>query len=124
MIISKVKNQSVNLYYDDVVSDSVKYLKIHFEFSDDWNGYTKTAIFHNENTDKTVTVLMVNGEPLYLGDDTCLVPHEVIKSPQFTVSVCGILGDSTITTDAKTVVVHESGYMQGETPAEPTEPTE
>ena len=64
MIIAKVKNQNVNLCYDDVVSDSVKYLKIRFEFSDDWLGYTKTAIFHNERQDTTITVLMVSGEPL------------------------------------------------------------
>ncbi|MBO4433042.1 MAG: hypothetical protein J5852_05875 [Clostridia bacterium] len=120
MIIAKVKNQNINLFYDDVVSNSVKYLKIRFEFSNDWSGYTKTAIFHNEYTDTTVTVLMVSGETLYIGENTCLVPHEVIKSPEFTVSVCGVFGESTITSDAKKIIVHESGYRQGETPAEPT----
>ena len=120
MIIAKVKNQNVNLCYDEVVSDSVKYLKIRFEFSDDWLGYTKTAIFHNERQDTTITVLMVSGEPLYIGDNVCLVPHEVIKSPHFTVSVVGISGESTITADTKRVIVRESGYIQGQTPSEPT----
>ena len=120
MIIARVKNQNVNLCYDDVVSDSVKYLKIRFEFSDDWSGYTKTAIFHNEQLDTTFTVLMASGEPLYVGEDICLVPHEVIKPPFFTVSVFGISGESTITADAKRIIVHESGYAQGQTPAEPT----
>lgn len=120
MIFSKVNNQSLNLSYDEVVSDSVKYLKIGFEFSNEWNGYVKTAIFRNEGQDIAFSVLMVEGEPLYLGDDICLVPHEVIKAPEFTVSVCGIKNDSIITAEEKKVLVKESGYRQGETPAEPT----
>ncbi len=120
MIFAKVNNQSLNISYDGVVSDSVKYLKIHFEFSSDWDGYVKTAIFSNKEQDTAFTVLMVDGEPLYLGQNICLVPHEVIKTPEFTVSICGIKGESIITTEEKKVLVKESGYRQGETPSEPT----
>ena len=121
LIFSKVNNQTVELFYDDVVSDSVRYLKIGFEFSNDWQGYAKTAIFHNENENITITVLLLEGEPLYLGSNICLVPHEVIKSPDFTVSVVGIKGESILTADAKKVLVQKSGYRSGETPSEPTQ---
>lgn len=121
MIICNVKNQITDLFYDDVVSDSVKYLKICFKFSDDWDSYIKTAIFRNDRADITITVLLEDGEPLYEGDGICLVPYEVIKSPDFTVSAFGVKDESIITTDAKKIIVHESGYRQGETPSEPTQ---
>lgn len=121
MIFSKVNNQSISISYDEVVSDSVKYLKIGFDFSDEWDGYVKTAIFRNEQQNITNSVLMVAGEPLYLGECVCLVPHEVIKAPEFTVSVCGVKDDSVITAEEKKILVKESGYRQGEIPIEPTQ---
>ena len=96
MIYSKINGQTAELTCDKVVSDSIKYLKIRFDFNEEWDGYVKTAVFHNESEDATVSVLMVDGEPLYLGENACLVPHEVIKCPGFTVSVAGIKGESVI----------------------------
>ena len=57
------------------------------------------------------------------GKDECYVPYEVIKAPDFTVSVFGVLGDSRATTPQTRITVTESGYGEGDVPSEPT-PTE
>ncbi len=121
MIFAKINGQSVRIRNDEVVSDSVEYLKVKFEYSDDWQGYTKTAVFTNEALDKSVAVVLEEGSSLYIGENTCLVPYEVIKAPEFRVSVFGIKGDSLITASAGYVEVVESGYCEGDEPAAPSE---
>lgn len=90
------------------VADSVKYLTAKFTFSDEWTGLNKTAIF-----------FAPDGKPYsqILVDDGCEVPHEVIKSPLFKVSVAG--GDL-ITTNIIIIGIIKSGYVKGETPKPPT----
>lgn len=98
-IITRIDNEQV-------VSDSKNYLYADFEFTEQWTG-TKTAIFKNK--DKAYSVILEN--------DRCLVPWEVIKEYEFLVSVfCGDL----ITTNEASVGVKKSGYVEGETPADPT----
>ncbi len=121
MIFAKINGQSVRIRYDEVVSDSVEYLKVKFEYSDDWSGYTKTAVFTNETLDKSVAVVLEEGSSLYIDENTCLVPYEVIKAPEFRVSVFGIKGESLITASAGYVEVVESGYCEGDEPAAPSE---
>lgn len=121
MIFAKINGQSIRIRYDEVVSDSVEYLKVKFEYSDDWTGYTKTAVFTNEALDKSVAVVMEEGSPLYIAENTCLVPYEVIKAPEFRVSVFGIKGESLITASAGYVEVVASGYCEGDEPSAPTE---
>ena len=120
MITCKINNQSLVTIYDEVVADSVEYLTANFTFSDDWNGYSKTVIFSNYSNNKVLVVTLIDGDSLYLGNNTCYVPHEVIESPGFSISVFGIKDESVITTDEKNIVVRESGYKRGETPEEPT----
>ena len=90
-----------------VVSDSKNYLEAYFMFSPDWDYVNKTAVF--SDGENCYEVLIINNE--------CKVPHEVIKSPEFTVSV---FGGNLITTNKATVNVIESGL--GPNPPEP--PTE
>ncbi len=106
------------LIYDNTVSDSVLYEKIHFSFPETWDGYTKTAIF--KNGDICISVLFKKGNSLYINENECYVPFEVIKAPEFTVSVFGVKGDSRITATETSVTVLESGYTEGETPQDPT----
>lgn len=120
MIFAKINGQSIRALYDSVASDSVEFLRVKFEYSDEWNGFVKTVVFESESADKAVSVVLEDGNPLYLGNNTCLVPFEVIKSPEFTLSVFGVKGDSLITTDTATVRVLQSGYCEGDVPAEPT----
>lgn len=86
----------------NVVADSLNYLTCKFTFSEEWNGLTKTAVFIS-NTDSVYNMIITN--------DCCDVPHEVIKSPSFKVSV---FGGNRITTNLLTISVTESGYEEGE----------
>ena len=104
-----------------VVSDSVLYERIKFTFPESWEGYTKTAIFRNG--DITLSVILNGDSDLCTGTDECYIPHEVIKFPEFTVSVFGILGDSRATTPQAAIRVIKSGYGEGDEPSDPT-PTE
>ena len=109
MIIKfKVANQNIKRTdTNKVVADSKNYLYAKFEFSDDWSG-TKTAIFRHGDIIKHV---------ILTDDNTCKVPHEVIKSGVFTVSI--FAGDL-ITADTADVFVSASGYADGGDPEEPT----
>lgn len=110
------------LITDDTVSDSVKFETVKFSFPDNWNGYKKTVVF-SDDTGKTLSVILTESNELCISDDECYVPHEMLKAPCFHISVFGVLGDSVATTVKATVNVEESGYAQGDEPAEPT-PTE
>lgn len=90
-----------------VVADSRNYLEAYFMFSPDWDNIPKTAVFSYE--DDCYEVLIKNNE--------CKVPHEVIKAPEFQLSVFG--GDQ-ITTNIIQVNVIDSGL----TPDVPPPPTE
>lgn len=104
-----------------VVSDSVLYERIKFTFPESWEGYTKTAVFRNG--DITLSVILNGDSDLCVIADECYIPHEVIKFPEFTVSVFGILGDSRVTTPQAAIRVIQSGYGEGDKPSDPT-PTE
>lgn len=119
MLIAKLNGQKLTVASDTVVSDSVKYLTVRFEFSKEWDGYLKTAMFFGEDGSSYI-VPMLEGNSMYLGEDTCYIPYEVIKSPGFELSVFGTRDGSIITADKAAVQVKESGYCEGEAPREPT----
>lgn len=102
------------IYCDEapfLATESKNYLKCEFEFSTDWEGCIKTAIFRG-----------VTGVPycIEIEDDACTVPHEVLRGNVFLISVFGILDDKRITTNTVDIYVKDSGYAEGETPPEPT----
>ena len=103
---------------ETIISDSVKYERIKFSFHDGWDDYTKTAVFRHY--DKTLNIILNGDSDLCTEVDECYIPHEVIKAPEFTVSVFGILGDSRITTPQASIRVIKSGYADGDTPDKPT----
>ena len=72
----------------------------------------KSAIF--KSADGVYTVILEDG--------VCKVPSEVLGA-EFIVSVFGTDGEVRITTDYLVVRVEESGYVEGETPTEPTPST-
>lgn len=90
-----------------VVAKSQNYLKARFDFSPDWAGKTKTAVFNNNGHIYNVI----------LDNDECYVAEEVIRQPGFTVSVFG--GDL-ITADVVMIRVEASGYEIGGSPESPT----
>lgn len=104
--------------YNNTIADSVMFEIISFHFPDSWNGYTKTVVFRNGET--LLNVILNGDDRLCTGENECYVPYEVIKSPEFTVSVFGTLGDSRITTVQAAVKVSESGYANGDSPSDPS----
>lgn len=89
------------------VAKSENYLYAQFSFSEEWEGI-KTAIFNNG------TAYSVQLDE----NNTCLVPWEVITESGFSVSVfCG----ERITANVSFVDVLPSGYIEGETPAPPSQ---
>ena len=104
--------------YNNTIADSVMFEKISFNFPDTWNGYDKTAVFRNGEA--KISVVLNGDNALCTGENECYVPYEVIKAPQFTVSVFGVSGDSRATTPQVRVMVRESGYGEGDVPSEPT----
>lgn len=104
--------------YDNTIADSVLFERINFTFPESWSGYSKTAVFRND--ENTISVVLNGDSSLCTGENECYVPYEVIKAPYFTVSVFGILGDSRATTPQVKITVKESGYGDGDLPKDPT----
>ena len=76
---------------DDVplVEGTMNYLYASFEFSADWYGMPKTAVFtHGEDVEQVVLV-----------DDRCLIPAHIVKPESFKVTVYS--GNKVITNDAE-----------------------
>ncbi|MBO4468700.1 MAG: leucine-rich repeat protein, partial [Clostridia bacterium] len=108
---------SLTLRYDDVISDSNRYLAIEFSFNSVWQTKTKVAVFKKGETE--FQVVFSDGNSMYLGNNKCYVPSEVIKSPGFSVSIYGVESNVVITSNEVDVPVEESGTTNLE-PAEPT----
>lgn len=108
-LIFSITNQHITRTDSEiVVADSRNYLNATFSFSSDWDDVAaKTAVF--KHGEEAYTVILNN--------NACLVPHEVIKSGHFNVSV---FGGNRITVDIARVDVYPSGYEEGQTPEDPT----
>ena len=118
MLIAEIlPNEQISLS-DTVVADSIKYQKVKFVFSPEWEKYEKTAIFSNDS--ETYNVVLNSENNMCTSENECYIPFEVLKPPYFTVSVFGVSGESRITTTKANVKVLESGYKEGEVPKNPT----
>ncbi len=118
MILAKILKDRIDIQ-NKPISDSVKFHTIEFDFPESWDGYLKTAIFAFGD-ETPISVLFKDGNELYLGENKCYIPHEVLKAPRFSVSVYGMLGDSVATTAKAYVEVIESGFSEGVAPTDPT----
>lgn len=112
-LIFEIDNQTVNRVDKfRPVRSSVAYLKALFLFdSDDWEDVDKLAIFGGDDNDYNV-IIPSNGE--------VTVPYEVLDQDRMTVSVVGTKGTKRITTGQVVVHLSPTGYVEGETPEEPT----
>lgn len=89
------------------------YLQADFVFDEMWNGYKKTVIFIEGGKAYSV--------PIIYNTNIIDVPHEVLDGFGFDVSVFGVNENGVrITTNIVNVPLENSGYMEGETPGEPT----
>lgn len=119
MLEFSISNQLLSrLDATKVVADSENYLECAFQFSEDWNNTLAVATFGHSKVAEPIPVRIVDGK--------CRVPHEVIKTYGFMLSVCGTAEETEgkvchIPTNAVTVEVEASGAGQGLAPAEPTQ---
>ncbi len=123
MIYTEIKGQFACAHYDPVIADSIHFLSVKFVFDKEWDGYTVTAIYHNREKDKAVSVVLDDESGYSVGDGTFYVPFDVIFAPGFTVSLLGTKGESRITTNEVAISVQKSGFREAEAPGNPT-PTE
>ena len=107
MIKAKITGQKIEANFDTVASESKNYLKVNFSFSDDWDGYAKTAVFKSADETNSIGVVLEN--------DECTVPYEIIYESGFSLSVYGIKGDSRITTTESFIWVQKSGFTENST---------
>lgn len=108
----KVVNQRLYLEPPETAEGTREYLRAEFDFSEEWDGLTKTAFFRGANGN-TYSQLLEN--------DACTVPAEALAVPgRVGVSVSGTLGETVITTDIKSFSVPAT--LSGGTPSDP-EPT-
>lgn len=108
----KVVNQRLYLEPPKTAEGTREYLRAEFDFSEEWDGMTKTAFFRGADGENHLKLLK---------DDTCTVPAEALAAPgRVGVSVSGTLGDTVITTDIKSFTILAT--LSGGTPSDP-EPT-
>jgi len=110
------KNQLAVREKEPVTSGSVNVYPVRFEFSSDWDGLEKTAVF--QAGCKEIAVSLTGG--------ACTVPAEVLSEPGYFLmaGVCGRQGESTVlpTVWANLGLISE-GAVTGEAP-EPAPPPE
>lgn len=108
----KVVNQRLYLEPPETAEGTREYLRAEFDFSEEWDGMTKTAFFRGADGEN---------HPKLLEDDTCTVPTEALAAPgRVGVSVSGTLGETVIKTDIKSFSLPAT--LSGGTPSDP-EPT-
>lgn len=117
MLEFSISNQLLSrLDATKVVADSENYLECSFQFSGDWDGTVAVATFGHSQVTSPISVRIVDGK--------CQVPHEVIKSHGFQLSVYGTVENGGamchIPTNVVTVEVEASGTGQGVGPTTPT----
>jgi hypothetical protein len=108
-----VNNQNINRVNQDgtpckdtYIADSIDYFSFEFIFSDDWNGYTKTACIKK---DKSYNVLLIDDK---IAPD--LLP--VFTQGEWTVSVFGSNGIPLNTANTAKLCFMGSGMRGGKTP--------
>ncbi|RGD86701.1 hypothetical protein [Thomasclavelia ramosa] len=81
-----------------VYSGDVNTIETQFEFGENWEGFTKSAVFYREIDKPYMQVLK---------DDACLIPHEVMRTQgRIYVGVFGVLDDKVKTSE---VVFYDIG---------------
>lgn len=80
--------------FNGLVAGTKGYLVAMFNFSSDWQGYNKAAVFVCKNGDY----------PARIAGGTCLVPDEAAACASFKVYVVGRKGNATIRSSRVTVI--------------------
>lgn len=97
---------------EPVTSGSVNVYRAQFEFSDDWDGLTRTAVFQAGSVSRSV-LLDESG--------TCTVPWEVLKTPRISLAA-GVCGEKDGDVVLPTVWAWLGLIMEGAAPGEDAQP--
>lgn len=97
---------------EPVTSGSVNVYHAQFEFSDDWDGLTRTAVFQAGSVSRSV-LLDESG--------TCTVPWEVLKTPRISLAA-GVCGEKDGDVVLPTVWAWLGLIMEGAAPGEDAQP--
>lgn len=97
---------------EPVTSGSVNVYHAQFEFSDDWDGLTRTAVFQAGSVSRSV-LLDESG--------TCTVPWEVLKTPRISLAA-GVCGEKDGDVVLPTVWAWLGLIMEGAAPEEDAQP--
>ena len=108
------KTQLVVRQREPVTSGSANAYQLRFEFSPEWEGLAKTAIFQAGCAEKSVA----------LAGGACTIPQEVLKEPGYFLmaGVCGRMGEDLVmpTVWADLGAIRMGAVHEGETPDTPS----
>lgn len=120
MLEIKVDRSFAQLRSEELLTAGTVGARLSFEFSEDWDGLHKTAVFTNGRI--TVDVLEESWDGA-----VCTVPHECLAQPysRLRVGVYGVSSDGSMaipTVYADCGIVHVGADPSGDESAEPTLP--
>ena len=95
-----------------LTSGSVNIYTVRFEFSDDWDGLTRTAVFQAGSVSRSI-LLDTSG--------VCTVPWEVLKTPGISLSA-GVYGEKDGDVVLPTIWARLGLIMEGAAPGEDAQP--
>ena len=106
MICATVHSNNVLTINDSmsaiVVAGSIKHETVKFLYPDNWKDYQKTAIFSANGVENIRVQLKNQNSGLYVADDECYIPFEVLEGNCFYVSLSGMCDDVTLKMAATT----------------------
>ena len=111
----KLENQMLSLLNQEVIASGDSNTdKCAFDFSGDWDGYIKTAVFYQDK--RTASYAVLNS------DDTCLVPAAAMASEgDMFVGVFGVRGNEILTSTVKAVYIAEGATSGVKIDVEPSD---
>ena len=116
MSVIKITVDDQNLHIIDspkIAAQGVNENYVEFTFSDDWDGFGKTAIFYNESDPETVYTSLVDGNGL------ALIPHEITESEgRISLGLSGVKDNIVKTSEILTYKIVKGLYV-----AESSEPS-
>ena len=96
---SQMLEKSSACDFSGIVSGTSGYLRAKFNFSSEWNGHNKVAVFTN----------LLDEKPVLLKNNECVIPPESLTWDYFKVRVVGQKGYQKLTTNTVTVQQEKGG---------------
>ena len=99
-----------------IASGGCEEVELLFSFSEDWNGYTRAAVFMREDNKENNPPIKV-----LLPEDRCVLPHEIYRfDGSVLVGVFGLLGDTVKTSTCACLDIARGSPTEGSDPSEVT----